>query len=305
MIGVILRPIMFRTTKEIILSTASSSINASSGQLNTGSIFFIGNATVLIRYAGFTILTDPTFIHMHEKVNLGFGLYTKRLTNPAINIEQLLPLDLVILSHFHGDHFDQVAVRELDKSFPIVTTPHAAEELSLRGFTNPQQLEKWESISFVKGNIRLQIIATPGRHGPFPVAMFLPQVMGSILDFKIKEDDDDDRSSHLLRLYITGDTLVFDEIKEIPKRCPDIDLALLHLGGTRVMGIMVTMDAKEGLEMFNIINPRKAIPIHYNDYDVFKSSLEDFKLEVKKARLEDRIHFLHHGETYTFEVNGK
>jgi L-ascorbate metabolism protein UlaG (beta-lactamase superfamily) len=305
MIGVILRPIMFRTIKEIILSTASSSINASSGQLNTGSIFFIGNATVLIRYAGFTILTDPTFIHMHEKVNLGFGLYTKRLTNPAINIEQLPPLDLVILSHFHGDHFDQVAVRELDKSFPIVTTPHAAEELSLRGFTNPQQLEKWESISFVKGNIRLQITATPGRHGPLPVAMFLPQVMGSILDFKIKEDDDDDRSSHLLRLYITGDTLVFDEIKEIPKRCPDINLALLHLGGTRVMGIMVTMDAKEGLEMFNVINPRKAIPIHYNDYDVFKSSLEDFKLEVKKARLEDRIHFLHHGETYTFEINGK
>ena len=302
MIGVILRPIMFRTTKEILLSTASSSINASSGQLNTGSIFFIGNATVLIRYAGFTILTDPTFIHMHEKVNLGFGLYTKRLTNPAINIEQLPPLDLVILSHFHGDHFDQVAVRELDKSFPIVTTPHAAEELSLRGFTNPQQLEKWESISFVKGNIRLQITATPGRHGPLPVAMFLPQVMGSILDFKIKEED---RSSHLLRLYITGDTLVFDEIKEIPKRCPDINLALLHLGGTRVMGIMVTMDAKEGLEMFNIINPRKAIPIHYNDYDVFKSSLEDFKLEVKKAGLEDRIHFLHHGETYTFEVNGK
>ena len=71
------------------------------------------------------------------------------------------------------------------------------------------------------------------------------------------------------------------------------------------MGIMVTMDANEGLEMFNIINPRKAIPIHYNDYDVFKSSLEDFKLEVKKAELEDRIYFLHHGETYTFEVNGK
>ena len=32
----------------------------------TGSILFIGNATVLIRYAGFTILTDPNFIHMHE-----------------------------------------------------------------------------------------------------------------------------------------------------------------------------------------------------------------------------------------------
>jgi L-ascorbate metabolism protein UlaG (beta-lactamase superfamily) len=300
---------VFRTTKEIILSKASSSsINASSPvQLNTGSIFFIGNATVLIRYAGLTILTDPTFIHIHEKVNLGFGLYTTRLTNPAMNIEQLPPLDLVILSHFHGDHFDQVAVRELDKSLPIVTTPHASEELSLRGFTNPQQLNKWESISFVKGNVQLLITATPGRHGPLPVAMFLPQVMGSILDFKVKEEDDADSSSrrHLFRIYITGDTLVFDDIKEIPKRYSDINIALLHLGGTKVMGIMVTMDAKEGLEMFNIINPRKAIPIHYNDYDVFKSPLEDFQHEVKEAGIEDRIHYLHHGETYTFDVNGK
>jgi L-ascorbate metabolism protein UlaG (beta-lactamase superfamily) len=49
---------------------------------------------------------------------------------------------------------------------------------------------------------------------------------------------------------------------------------------------------------FNIINPRKAIPIHYNDYDVFKSPLEDFQREVKKAGLEDRIHYLYHGETH-------
>jgi L-ascorbate metabolism protein UlaG (beta-lactamase superfamily) len=300
---------VFITTKEIILSKASSSssINASSPvQLNTGSIFFIGNATVLIRYAGLTILTDPTFIHIHEKVNLGFGLYTTRLTNPAMNIKQLPPLDLVILSHFHGDHFDQVAVRELDKSLPIVTTPHASEELSLRGFTNPQQLDKWESIYFIKGNVQLLITATPGQHGPLPVAMFLPQVMGSILDFKVKEEDDADSSSrHLFRIYITGDTLVFDDITEIPKRYSDINIALLHLGGTKVMGIMVTMDAKEGLEMFNIINPRKAISIHYNDYDVFKSPLEDFQHEVKEAGIEDRIHYLHHGETYTFDVNGK
>ena len=133
--------------------------------------------------------------------------------------------------------------------------------------------------------------------------MFLPQVMGSILDFKIKKEDG--RSHHLIRIYITGDTLVFDDIKEIPKRYSDINIALLHLGGTRVMGILVTMDAKEGLEMLNIINPKKAIPIHYNDYDVFKSPLEDFQHEVKEAGLEDRIHYLHHGETYTFEVDRK
>src|SRR5690349_14264449 len=47
------------------------------GQTGTsqGSVIFIGNATVLIRYAGFTILTDPNFIHVHEQVPVGYGLH--------------------------------------------------------------------------------------------------------------------------------------------------------------------------------------------------------------------------------------
>ena len=292
-----------------------SNDNSSSSLTTTkGSIFFIGNATLLIKYAEFTILTDPTFIHMHEKDPLGYGLDTTRLTNPAMEINQLPPLDLVLLSHFHGDHFDQVTIRELDKSLPIVTNSHAVDELSIRGFINTKKLETWENTAFTKkdnnnNNVELQITATPGRHGPFPVAMFLPKVMGSILDFKRKGDRDDSNSTtisnsnQLFRIYITGDTTVFDDIKEIPKRYPNIDLALLHLGGTTIMGIMLTMDAKEGLEMFNIVNPKKAIPIHYNDYDVFKSPIEDFQTKVKDAGIEDLVFYLNHGETYTFEVN--
>jgi L-ascorbate metabolism protein UlaG (beta-lactamase superfamily) len=202
-----------------------------------------------------------------------------------MNIEQLPPLDLVILSHFHGDHFDQVAVRELDKSLPIVTTPHATEELSLRGFTNPQQLDKWENMSFVKGNVQLQITATPGRPGPLPVAMFLPQVMGSILDFKVKEEDADSSRRHLLRIYITGDTLVYDDIKDIPKHFSDINIALLHLGGTKVMGIMVTMDAKEGLEMFNIINPGRLFPSTTMTTMYLSHLLKIFSTKLKRQGL--------------------
>ena len=54
--------------------------------------------------------------------------------------------------------------------------------------------------------------------------------------------------------------------------------------------------------MIKIVNPKRAIPIHYNDYDVFKSPLSDFQREVKEAGLEDRVHYLSHGETYTFNV---
>jgi L-ascorbate metabolism protein UlaG (beta-lactamase superfamily) len=81
--------------------------------------------------------------------------------------------------------------------------------------------------------------------------------------------------------------MVFDDINDIPKHYPDVDVALFHLGGTTVLGTVVTMDAKEGLEMFRIINPKKVIPIHYNDYDVFKSSLEEFqqKLETQLSKI--------------------
>ena len=101
---------------------------------------------------------------------------------------------------------------------------------------------------------------------------------------------------------ITGDTLVHDDLNEIPKRYPDIDLALFHLGGTRIMGVLLTMDAEQGVEAIRIINPREVIPIHYNDYEVFKSPLEDFKRAVAEAGLQDRVHYLSHGDTYEFEV---
>ena len=71
---------------------------------------------------------------MHEKIHLGYGLSTTRLTNPAINIDELPQLDFIVLSHFHGDHFDRIAISKLDKSLPIITTPHASAELNARAF---------------------------------------------------------------------------------------------------------------------------------------------------------------------------
>jgi L-ascorbate metabolism protein UlaG (beta-lactamase superfamily) len=199
----------------------------------------------------------------------------------------------VLLSHFHGDHFDQVAERDLDRALPIVTTPQSANDLEERGFANCIPLEVWESLSVEKGSAKLRITATPARHGPPLVDLVLPDVMGSVLDVTRADGS-------ASRIYITGDTLVIDELREIPRRFPDIDIALLHLGGTRVLGILVSMDAKQGVEAMRIVDPALAIPIHYNDYDVFTSPLSDFQDEVRAAGLEDRVHYLSHGETYTF-----
>lgn len=264
--------------------------------LRSGSIFFVGTATVVLRYAGFTILTDPNFLHAGDHVHLGYGLRSERQTNPAIEIEDLPPLDLVLLSHLHGDHFDRVAEAKLDKRVPIITTPHAARYLEGKGFRPPAALDTWESILVRKGDAQLRVTAMPGTHAPGPLGKVLPPVMGSMLEFGTTE------GGTRIRLYITGDTLIHDRLREIPRRYPEIDLALLHLGGTRVLGLLVTMDADQGVEAMRIVDPKTAIPIHYNDYTVFKSPLEDFKRAVAQAGLEDRVRYLAHGETYQFEV---
>jgi len=92
------------------------------------------------------------------------------------------------------------------------------------------------------------------------------------------------------------------EMRQIPKRYPAIDLALLHLGGTKIMGIMVTMDGKQGVKALKMLSPTTALPVHYNDYPVFKSPLEDFQKAVAAAGLQKRVKYLYSGETYTFET---
>jgi L-ascorbate metabolism protein UlaG (beta-lactamase superfamily) len=270
---------------------------ASSGQANfdSGSVMFVGNATVVIRYGGFTILTDPNFLHKGGHVHLGYGLESKRLTEPAIGMDQLPPIDLIVLSHMHGDHFDHLVQEKLNRNIPIVTTSEAAEELEKMGFKARHPLDRWESLAAKKGDATLRITSTPARHGPPVASIALPDTMGSMLEFI----DPDGRVHY--RIYISGDTLVHDAIEEIPKRYPDVDLALLHLGGTKILNtVLVTMDADQGVQMMKIIAPKRAIPIHYNDYDVFKSPIEDFEQLVKDTGLQDKVTYLKHGETYQF-----
>ena len=264
-----------------------------------GSVTFIGTATVLIRYGGMTILTDPNFLHKGDHVQLGYGLTSERLTEPAMPIETLPPIDLVILSHFHGDHFDQLVQEKLPRTIPVVTTPQSAVALENLGFARRYPLATWDTLVVTKGQTVLRISAMPGRHGPPLLAALLPSVMGSMLDFSSPGKPD-------YRMYISGDTLVYDDLKEIPQRFPEVDLALLHLGGTRILGVMkVTMDGADGARMMQLVAPRHAIPIHYNDYTVFKSPLSDFEQAVKAAELQNRVTYLKHGETYRFAPRDK
>jgi L-ascorbate metabolism protein UlaG (beta-lactamase superfamily) len=268
----------------------------SAASTGAGEIYFIGNATTLITYAGFTLLTDPAFMHKGEFTPLGHGVYARREIEPACSPRDLPPLDLIILSHYHGDHFDEVAARELDKRLPIVTTGHAAQQLAQVDFTNIHSLDTWDVQRVRKGDAELLITALPAQHAPDSVVQLLPPVMGSMLEFR-------HRNQQLFRLYISGDTLLVDRLHDIPRRFPEIDLGLFHVGGTTLLGVLVTMSGEQGVRAVEIIHPRVAIPIHFNDYSVFLSGLDEFKAAAARASLTTtRVHYLVQGDTYRFSA---
>ncbi len=260
-----------------------------------GTIQFVGTATVLIHYQGLTILTDPNFLHRGDLAHLGYGFRSERLTEPAFDLEALPPIDLVILSHLHEDHFDRLVQQKLRHDVPIVTTLESAERLEQLGFTQRYGLSRWDSLTVRKGEARLRITAMPARHGGPALGVLLPTVMGAMLDFA------EGPAGAAYRIYISGDTLLFDDIDQIPLRFPDIDLALLHLGGERLYGMLTaSMDGAAGVQMLRTIMPRRAIPLHYNDYGMYKSPLSDFERAVREAGLQDKVIYLGRGDTYGF-----
>jgi len=157
----------------------------------------------------------------------------------------------------------------------------------------------------------------PGTHvppGPLAVANDLlgavPPTNGWMLELGYKNSSSSFNSGY--RIYISGDTLLFDDLHKIPEMYSShtgkpIDLMLIHLGGTTIPSpkvplLMVTMDSKMGVQLMRVINADVTVPIHYDDYDMFLSPLSDFKKAVEEAGMDSKVVYLDRGEEYKFEV---
>lgn len=249
---------------------------------------FVGTATTVLEIGSFTLLTDPNFLHRGQRAYLGKGLWSRRLTEPAMGVDELPPLDAIVLSHLHGDHFDRVARRGLARSQPVLTTPHAARRLTAWGF-DAHGLGTWESEVLVKGAETLKVESVPAVHARGLLGRLLPPVMGTVLEHRIGEVT--------RRVYLSGDTLTGDHISRICARHPELDAAVVHLGGTRVLWHTVTMDAEQGVDFLGRVRPRVAVPVHYDDYRVFRSPLADFVARFARAGLRTRLETVERGQT--------
>jgi len=81
---------------------------------------WIGHSTVLVQTQGLNILTDPIWAERAGP----FGLFgPQRVRAPAIRLEDLPKIDLILVSHNHYDHMDLATLKRLwDRDKPVIVT---------------------------------------------------------------------------------------------------------------------------------------------------------------------------------------
>ena len=257
------------------------------------SAVWIGHATVLMRFGVVSVLADPNLAD-HE-------LLLSRLTQASMKPGELPPIDAVILSHMHLDHFDAPTVRALGPRpavlFPREGVAYADEILQ----TDQRPLDEWQS-TVVDG---VKITAVPARHqgGRYGFDfLWNHSFTGYILEGAGK------------RIYFAGDTGWDPEIfKEIGARFPGIDLAFIPIAPARG-------DTEAGPDLWGHVGPNLAlhileatgakamVPIHYEAFFTSKKHLGDARKAMDaaaaKADLRDRVYALRVGERVVLPFEG-
>jgi L-ascorbate metabolism protein UlaG (beta-lactamase superfamily) len=237
-------------------------------------ITHIGGPTALIEIGGWRLLTDPTFDAPGSRYAFGWGTSSRKVTGPAIPAADVLPVDAVLLTHdHHGDNLDPAGRALLPSAGSVVTTEAGARRL--RG--NARGLAPWQTTTLeAPDRPTIEITATPCRHGP-PLSHPL---VGDVIGFGLRWDGQE----HGV-LWITGDTVLFDGVREVARRL-EVDVALLHLGGVRFPStgpLRYTMTAKQAVELCRLVRPRTAVPIHYEGWAHFKQGREAIERELAGA----------------------
>jgi L-ascorbate metabolism protein UlaG (beta-lactamase superfamily) len=250
------------------------------------SVLFAGAATVVLQYGGFMVVVDPAFLHHGDHVHLGYDLTAP---GAASAVGQLPPADFVLLSRLDDGHAGRAVDVELDRRLPVLTTTSAASVLRRKGFAGARGLAGWETIRVERAQAAVHVTSVPTHPPTFE--SFLPDAMGSILEFAGPEE------AAPLRAFVSGDSAVRGDLREIPRRHPGVDLALLPVAGTRVLGVLSA--GEEGGATVRLVAPR-AVANVCGDDEAVDSTLEDFAAAAGRAGLEARVERVEPGGRYVF-----
>lgn len=240
-------------------------------------IKYIGGATALFEVAGLRFLTDPTFDPKNTTYDT--GLYVlRKLTNPLIGMDKIGKIDFVLLSHdHHFDNLDHLGREFLSSVDKVYTTPIGAERLG----ANSIGLENWQTVEVPTRDGRiLTLTGTPCRHGPIDGDR--GPVTGFVLNFKGETQGS---------IYITGDTVWYDGIKEVAKRF-DVKIVVLFMGAAivkKVSNAHLTMTIDESFKVAKLFYKAQIVPLHFEGWDHFTESYSEIESRFKEAGLLHRL----------------
>lgn len=248
----------------------------------------IRNATMLWDYAGQHILTDPLFAD-----RFALPSYSGRSRNPVAELplaidDILAGVELVLLSHLHGDHFDAAARERLPKTLPIYCQPSDAAMLQSFGFERITPVDS--SFTWPAGTLTRIL----GHHGVGPVEEDMGVSSGYILQAPGEPT-----------IYWAGDSVLCEESRvAIERYHPDI--IITHSGGAMwPVGsdgarALIIMDAEQTVTTSQLAPWARLVAIHLDSVDHATVSRADLRQAVAAAGPEGRILIPEDGEELTF-----
>ncbi|MBI3586122.1 MAG: MBL fold metallo-hydrolase [Ignavibacteriales bacterium] len=244
------------------------------------SIISIGHATALIHCDSVNVLTDPNFNDWATIIH--------RSREAGLKLENLPPIDAIVISHAHRDHLDEWTLKQFPKDILVLISKGNGKYPRSWGFKNVREVDAWDSV-VIRG---VTIVATPAQHSGsrnLPSADE-PKALGYI----VKGEK---------TIYFAGDTGLFDGFKEIGDRAA-IDVALLPIGAYRPRWYMKDhhMSPEDAVKAMAMLKARNMIPIHWGSFRMALDGLDEPKnvlLElVKNDSLRERVRVLENGEKY-------
>lgn len=207
--------------------------NVTSGMVIT----YVNHSTFLIQTAGVNILTDPIW---SERASPFSFAGPKRFRPAGVKFEDLPPIDLVLISHNHYDHFDLETIEKLDQKFqPQFITPLGLSQLLKRSHIRYSSELDWGGKKVVYSDITVHSVQAQhfSARGLFDRDKTL--WTGYVIDTPSGG------------IYFAGDTGYGPFFKEIGKK-HDIRIGLIPIGAYKPQWFMSPMH----------INPEEAIQVH-------------------------------------------
>jgi L-ascorbate metabolism protein UlaG (beta-lactamase superfamily) len=249
-------------------------------------VTFIGHSSFLLQVHGRKLLVDPVF---SKRL-----IVLRRQRRPGVMVEELPPIDVVLLTHAHMDHLDMAslrrvirATRRLTGQTPEVVVPRGVEDLVERlGFSKIHGLAWWEQIE-VQG---LKVTMTPCKH--WGARMFRDTHRG--YGGYVVEGGGQS-------VYHSGDTAYFDGFSEIGAKLKP-EVALLPIGAYFPDTYRsVHTSPEEAVRGFVELGAQQMVPMHYGTFRLGREPMEEplQRLEAEGERLgiKGKIKILAEGET--------